>query len=383
MPITPCAAERAPAVSGWRSLEALPEDAAALFAPPLRERVFASRPWYRAVVEAAIPTGAEPCLLVCSAASGPVALLPMLRQGRSLGSLTTPYTALYRPLAATDDAAALQVAGRAFGRFCRAWSCVRLDALDPGWPGLAPFLAGLGEAGLRAERFAQFGNWQARTAGLDWAGYLRARPGALREVVRRKTARFWREDGADFELVAGPDGLAVAMAAYEAVYARSWKRPEPFPRFVPTWMGEAAAAGILRLGLLRLGGRPVAAQLWIASGGWASVMKLAHDEAFAPLSPGTVLTALMIRSLIEREAVDTLDFGRGDDPYKQLWAERREPRIGLLLINPRRPAGAAALARQTLGRLLRRAGDQGRRDFAAISAERPVSLARKSSSTAR
>ena len=60
------------------------------------------------------------------------------------------------------------------------------------------------------------------------------------------------------------------------------------------------------------------------------MLKLAHDEAFKAHSPGTVLTALMLRHLLDQEHVARIDFGRGDDAYKQGWAvERRQQRIGV------------------------------------------------------
>jgi CelD/BcsL family acetyltransferase involved in cellulose biosynthesis len=119
-------------------------------------------------------------------------------------------------------------------------------------------------------------------------------------------------------------------------------------------MRQAAAAGALRLGLLHAGETAIAAQLWTVAGGTASVLKLAHDEAYKPLSPGTVLTARMIARLIDGEGVAALDFGRGDDPYKRLWTTRRRQRIGLFLAAPWHPAGAATLLRQALGQLRRR-----------------------------
>ena len=103
-------------------------------------------------------------------------------------------------------------------------------------------------------------------------------------------------------------------------------------------MREAAAAGVLRLGLYWLGAQPVAAQLWIVEHATATVLKLAHDEAFKAHSPGTVLTALMLRRLLDEEHVAEIDFGRGDDAYKQGWAGQRRQRIGLVLVNPRRGA---------------------------------------------
>jgi CelD/BcsL family acetyltransferase involved in cellulose biosynthesis len=64
-----------------------------------------------------------------------------------------------------------------------------------------------------------------------------------------------------------------------------------------------------------------------------------------------VLTALMLRHLLDNEHVARIDFGRGDDPYKQGWAAERRQRIGLLLVNPWRLAGLAALVRHRAGRI--------------------------------
>ena len=69
------------------------------------------------------------------------------------------------------------------------------------------------------------------------------------------------------------------------------------------------------------------------------------------LSPGSVLTALMIRHLLDEEHVAALDFGRGDDGYKAAWTGQVRPRIGVLLCPLWHPAGIAALARHAAGRL--------------------------------
>ncbi len=172
--------------------------------------------------------------------------------------------------------------------------------------------------------------------------------------MRRKLARFAREQDCRFEVIAGPDQIEPGIAAYEQVYAKSWKEPEPYPRFNAALMRALAPGGALRLGLLWHGATPIAAQFWAVAYGRAIVFKLAHDEAHKPLSPGTVLTAMMLRRLLDEEHVSEIDFGRGDDPYKQLWTSERRPRIGLLAIDPRRPAGLAALAADALGRARRR-----------------------------
>ena len=322
-------------------------DLGALPAPP--DNFFASEAWWQTMLAAGMPPDAEARFLRCADA----VLLPLqlLDGGRNLQSLTNPYTCLYQPLIAPGvDAATLRRAGVEFGRFCRRWATVRLDALAEDSSELAPLLAGARRAGMLASRFAHFGNWHEPIAGRSWEQYLAARPGALRETVRRKL----RRTPTTLEIVATTDTVEAGIAAYEDIYARSWKVPEPYPRFHAEMMRRAAAAGVLRLGLLRVEARVIAAQIWIVQGGRASVLKLAHDEADKTLSPGTVLTALMIRELLGRETVTELDFGRGDDAYKQLWATQRRQRIGIVLANPLRLHGVAALGRQMLGHARRR-----------------------------
>jgi CelD/BcsL family acetyltransferase involved in cellulose biosynthesis len=93
----------------------------------------------------------------------------------------------------------------------------------------------------------------------------------------------------------------------------------------------------------------VAAQYWTVTGGTARVEKLAHDQAAGKLSPGTVLTALMVRHLLGQDHVAALDFGRGDDAYKAGWTGRRRQRIGVLLCPPWQREGLFSLARHMAG----------------------------------
>lgn len=336
------------------SLDAPTAGCAALFAAAAEESVFLGAGWFRTVLDHALPAGAEPCFVAFPSATAPLALFPLqlLHGGRRLQSLTTPYTCLFRPLlAAGVDGATAQQAGAALGRFCRAWPLVRLDALPAEWPMLEPWLAGVRQAGLSVARFEHFANWHEAVRGLSWEEYLRARPGALRTTIRRKLRQGERE--ARLDVVDAPGAaLERAIADYESIYSRSWKPPEPFPRFNPALMRAMAALGRLRLGVLSVRGQAVAAQFWIVEPDRATLVKLAHDEACKPLSPGTVLTALMVRRLLDEKPIAELDFGRGDDAYKRLWATGCRRRIGVVLANPLRALGLAALGRHWLGRSL-------------------------------
>ncbi len=186
---------------------------------------------------------------------------------------------------------------------------------------------------------------------LDWTGYLHARPGALRETIRRRLRRAERLAEARFVLATTPREVEDGIPAFEDIYARSWKEPEPFPRFNAALMRATALTATARLGLWFVGETPVATQFWVVEQGRPTVLKLAHDEAFKAHSPGTVLSAMMLRHLLDRERVTEIDYGWGDDPYKQGWAKQRRQRVGLLLATPWRFAGMIEVLKHKSGRI--------------------------------
>lgn len=327
-------------VEVFPSLEALPADADALFATA--RDFFATRAWWQIVLSHATLPKHEPRFVLIRVDGAAAGLFPMIFDPADgeFRSLTTAYTCLYTPLIAGDP----DVVYAAFARYCRAYPVVRLDALDQE---TAACLERVG-----AVRFNHFGNWHENIEGLDWIDYQAKRPGALRQTIRRRVRRAERLAGARYRLFDRQTDLEAGIAAFETIYARSWKEPEPFPAINAMQIRAAAAVGVLRLGIWWIGGTPAAAQFWIVENGQATVLKLAHDEAFKAHSPGTVLTVWMIRHLIETEHVTALDFGRGDDRYKKDWVSSRRQRVGVLLIDRRSPRGLVVLIRHRIGRLL-------------------------------
>lgn len=342
------------------SPDALPADSLRLWRGGAASSFFLSGAWFESLISAGLDPGDRLALGVLQSTAGrALALLPARftdegfgrLRSRRFGSLTGPYACLFRPVLASD-ADPMQTAtslGRHLGASLARSDIVHFDALDEAWPGLGAFEAGLRASGFRSARYDHFGNWSDPLLGRSFEQYLVAREGSLREIVRRRR-RALDKQGARYVVVSDSHGIEAAIAAYEAVYSRSWKQPEPYPRFHEHLMHVAAGDGVLRLGFCYLGDRPIAVQLWIQWNRCATVLKLAHDQEFDRLSPGTVLLAHMIRHAIEKDAAEEIDFGRGDDAYKRQWATRRRQRIGLIAANPRSIVGLGVLAKQFAGR---------------------------------
>ncbi|WP_421855181.1 GNAT family N-acetyltransferase [Novosphingobium sp.] len=184
--------------------------------------------------------------------------------------------------------------------------------------------------------------------GRSFAEYWATRPGQLRETVRRKTAR------GKVTLRIETAFSAADWAAYEAIYARSWKPEEGNPAFLRAFAEAESAAGALRMGIAEIDGEPVAAQFWTVEGGTAWIHKLAHDEAQRAHSPGTLLTAALLRHVIDEDRVHTVDFGTGNDPYKRDWMEAQRPRFALRFYRPAAVGHWPALARLAASAVKRR-----------------------------
>jgi CelD/BcsL family acetyltransferase involved in cellulose biosynthesis len=119
---------------------------------------------------------------------------------------------------------------------------------------------------------------------------------------------------------------------------------------------SCAKQGWLRLGLAWIGDRPIAAQFWMVANGRAEIYKLAYDEAYSRFSVGSVLTALMMKHVLEHDDVHEIDYLIGDDAYKKTWVNQRRERWGLIAYDTHHWRGMLGLARESAGRTVKAIG---------------------------
>jgi hypothetical protein len=299
---------------------------------------FARAEWFALLEEG----GAKP--FVALARDGGEALaLPLAKGAFGLEPLTNWYAFTWRDLATPGAETLLEALARDLPN--RA-SRVTLSKL-PDEDGTATRLErAFRDAGWLVLREACDTNHVLPVAGRGYAEYLADRPGLLRTTLKRKARKV--------EVTILTSFQDDAWDAYEAVYAASWKPEEGDPALLRRFAEAEGAAGRLRLGLAYHEGTVVAAQFWTVERGTAYIHKLAHLESARPLSAGTTLSAALFEQVIDRDHVEWVDFGTGDDPYKRDWMEQARPRWRLTCLRPDDPRNWPAMARALARKLVSR-----------------------------
>ncbi len=322
-------------------------------APDRGDSVFQSVPWFALLERHGFDRNIEVMAFPIGGHES-AAVLHLMAAGERdhVESLSNYYTGLYGPFGCLQSLQAedwLRLVRSVRASLSPAvW---RLHPLDAQAAWVTRLTNALRAAGYWTDRYFCFGNWYQPVEPGRFDDYWAARPSALRNTVARARKRLDRQGDWRLDIITGEEpGLEAAIEAFVAVYNRSWKTPEPNPAFMPGLIRLAAQQGWLRLGLVYLAGEPVAAQLWLVAGGKANIFKLAYVQGFEKLSVGSVLSAELMRHVIDVDGVREVDFLSGDDPYKADWMSHRRERIGLVAFDKRHWRGWLAAARHQLGK---------------------------------
>lgn len=341
-------------VEAVKDLSALDADVRSLFDAAEADDPQFGLDWFRNLVTTVLGHSGDWTVYVLRRDGAAIAAMPLMADpaghGKDLRSLGNYYTTLFA-LPVRADLQASELATLLSGLRSRQGPLRSLNFLPLDGVGRTAALLrqALRLAGYWPFEYDCFGNWYLPVSGSGDA-YLASRPGEVRSTLRRMGRKF-SEAGGRIEIVttATPEHID----AFVGVYATSWKQPEPYPAFMPGLIRLCSERQWLRLGLAWAGARPVAAQLWMVAGSKASIYKLAYDPGFRQFSPGSLLTAALMKHVIDQDRVAEVDYLSGDDAYKQAWMTHRRQRIGMVAYNPRALGGLWGAARQTVGDTLR------------------------------
>jgi hypothetical protein len=325
----------------YHSLADLPVQYDALFSAASAQSFFLCRSWFEVLATDGLEEyaalrlygaerrdGTAVALLVARApasADGSIFDEATLKRG-SLGSAANFHTVYFAPLT-RGEPNEIRRALNCIATVIRAerpvWGILDFNSIDRSSPLFAMLVDALNDVGYVVRPYFQYGNWYEPTAGKTFRDYMQARPSVLRNTVKRRGRKLDESGEGRFEVVTGGEALETGIATYEQIHAASWKEPEKFPCLVGGIIRAAASVGALRLGIYYINAEPAAAQLWLVSGGHATIHKLDYDARFQAQSVGTILTSKMMEWVIEKDRVTEIDFGCYDEEYKSNWMSKR------------------------------------------------------------
>lgn len=173
-------------------------------------------------------------------------------------------------------------------------------------------------------------------AGGDLDAYLATLEKKARHEIRRKVRR--AEAAGDVRLDDSADPLA-DLEAFIDLHQRRWGIDGLFPDtpggaqsrvFFRRLFEHFGPDGPLRLAFLSVGGSRIAAGIAFETADTAYYYNAGVDPEARDLSPGVVMIERWVRRALER-GITTLDFLRGDEPYKYEWGATDRPIQRLLV----------------------------------------------------
>jgi CelD/BcsL family acetyltransferase involved in cellulose biosynthesis len=162
--------------------------------------------------------------------------------------------------------------------------------------------------------------------GLTWDGYLAQCSASQRYAFRRKQRRLHSCFRVEFEPIASEPERAEALAVLIDLHNRRWRgrggsdglhRPE-LHAFHDEASRNALSRGWLRLYVLRLNGRSVAALYGLLYRNVFHFYQSGFDPAFGKWSVGLVTLGWAIQRAID-DGASEFDFLHGDEEYKGHW----------------------------------------------------------------
>jgi CelD/BcsL family acetyltransferase involved in cellulose biosynthesis len=247
-----------------------------------------------------------------------------------LGSAVNAHSNDWALVARDSDAATAFWAEAALGR-----RRLSLRPLSRDGCGTTTQREALGAAGYRlVEEGLEPSPWLDLPDSLE--ALLAARSRNLRSQVARRRRALQREGELVFRVVRDEPALEPELDTFFELEAAGWKGKEGTaialdPALVDLYRGfarRAAGAGWLRLYMLELDGRLVAADYGCAFDSCGYLIKTTFDEELGRFAPGLVLRAEVLRASIE-EGLARYDFLGGPDAYKLRWADQLRRRSAL------------------------------------------------------
>ena len=221
------------------------------------------------------------------------------------------------------------------------WDLLELCGVDADEFIIGRLVGELAGRGCGVHRRAGMSCWRLELPE-TWEQYLQVLSKSTRKKVRRIEDRMLGTGRAVLHTVERPEELPRAVDQLIELHQRRWQSlgepgcfaSEAFANFHREVTSHLLRAGQLRLHLLALDGKVVAAEYDIQGAGTVYAYQSGVDPASLEEEPGRIMAvATFLRGIAEGNR--GFDFLRGDEPYKATWRAQPCPTVELRISSPR------------------------------------------------
>jgi hypothetical protein len=313
------------------------------------DNFFCTYTWNNTLLESSIQNNEVPILFAVHEnddAASVLALIIMKKYSSTMGrvfarpiySFTNFYTVTFSPIFLKKGADHSRIVKIFTEHLCRqhpANSAIVLRSLLKDSYVFELLSQNLAGAGMFVDAKFERGNWYEPLNGRSFKEYESDRGRSVRKSVKKRIRQLHRRTKTTYRLFKDMEDISLAIQQFLDVYGSSWKKPEQSPSFVPNLIRACAREGSLRLAVLYIDERPVAARFAIVFGGKAILYKSAYDEKLASgYAVGLALLYFLLEHLIDVDNVGEIDFGIGDESYKSKWVTCRRELWSITAYNP-------------------------------------------------
>lgn len=204
------------------------------------------------------------------------------------------------------------------------WDWIEFENVLEEDPALRSLRNGLAATGCEADIRQATDLWHFQLPD-SWDTYLAAQSKGRRKRLRRYD-RTIDQQGFTFRVLEDPNQLEGDLETFFDLHQRrrgdlgqqtALVAPQ-FEQFIRTAAPRLLAAGRLQLAFLERGPEPLAVEFSLLGDSTVHMYQSGMDPTADAVSPGNLITMWVIQRAIE-EGRPTIDFMRGNEPYKATW----------------------------------------------------------------
>lgn len=207
------------------------------------------------------------------------------------------------------------------------WDLIELHPLEESSPQTKLLAAALNERGICFGVTASHQSPELTLAS-DWDATLQALSSSFRQTVKRKIRKAEKAGSVEMQITTESscidDIMTISLESWQHDNGTSMASTDQIRNFYSQIIRGAANDGSLLVGLMSIDGEPAAFEFNLICRSKLHNFKLGFRRRYAHLSPGIVLKAFVLRSILASQSdvrLTEYDFMGTSEPYKLSWTD--------------------------------------------------------------